>query len=605
MNRILFIIFTVIMLGLMGGAARAQQSDGGRVAIVSDVGALRQVPSTIRAVVLRQSYRTEDLAFAVMYTGSPSACPLNAGQGDGGWQIPSADGKCWIASLAGGADIRVWGASTAAPDNSEALLAAVRAASQGVGGGRVLIPASSYKIAQKANLDLTAYKNVVITCMSQSTGVQAVSNLNAPCTLRLNPAYSILLGANQQISALRIVNQNVENATSTREAISNAQNFIGTAIIANHDDIDIHDTTINGFNLAFYTDNAQRIRLDNVVGDDTNFISINRCNDTCQFSRLEAWPFTVNGQIPQKYKVAGVTSRGGKFEIAYDTRMGTPLVTGDIVVLHGLGVRQPLGRYRITVVDSSHFTLDDTIYSGGYTSGGYVELSSTRRLGTAFHFSGSNVGGEYLSGLWEYGHDTCMKIDENHGPDDAHYLWCDGDDSGGSLADGETVGIYYAGFGSGIFGGTILNKAVSVHVNSTDMLNRPFTINGVSALAASGCQASDNAKAGAAVDVDRGSILINNTTISGANLCREGYKAFRIGEAAGFVKLSNVILNGTGFHLENPSHCGSVTIDGIGQDCAPSSATAPCAPGQIQWDGAYMYVCVARNTWRRSTLSRF
>lgn len=50
----------------------------------------------------------------VLYTPSNSACSLNAGAGDGGSQVPSADGKCWIAQFTGQADLRAWGASPSA-----------------------------------------------------------------------------------------------------------------------------------------------------------------------------------------------------------------------------------------------------------------------------------------------------------------------------------------------------------------------------------------------------------------------------------------------------------------------------------------------------------
>lgn len=38
---------------------------------------------------------------------------------------------------------------------------------------------------------------------------------------------------------------------------------------------------------------------------------------------------------------------------------------------------------------------------------------------------------------------------------------------------------------------------------------------------------------------------------------------------------------------------------------APASSSAACRPGQEQTDGAYLYVCVATNKWRRTTLSDF
>lgn len=36
---------------------------------------------------------------------------------------------------------------------------------------------------------------------------------------------------------------------------------------------------------------------------------------------------------------------------------------------------------------------------------------------------------------------------------------------------------------------------------------------------------------------------------------------------------------------------------------APASASTPCSPGQQAYDANYFYVCVANNTWRRSSLS--
>jgi hypothetical protein len=41
------------------------------------------------------------------------------------------------------------------------------------------------------------------------------------------------------------------------------------------------------------------------------------------------------------------------------------------------------------------------------------------------------------------------------------------------------------------------------------------------------------------------------------------------------------------------------------QSRTPSSSSDSCAQGEIAWDGSYIYVCVATNTWMRSALSSF
>ena len=60
--------------------------------------------------VIRLGYAAAGDAPAVLYTRSNSTCSLNAGAGDGGSQVSTSDGKCWVASFSGPADARVWGA---------------------------------------------------------------------------------------------------------------------------------------------------------------------------------------------------------------------------------------------------------------------------------------------------------------------------------------------------------------------------------------------------------------------------------------------------------------------------------------------------------------
>ena len=56
----------------------------------------------------------------LFYLPSPSPCSLNAGAGDGGFQVRSADGLCWIADFPDpkGVDIRWWGQVGTADDTA-------------------------------------------------------------------------------------------------------------------------------------------------------------------------------------------------------------------------------------------------------------------------------------------------------------------------------------------------------------------------------------------------------------------------------------------------------------------------------------------------------
>jgi hypothetical protein len=38
---------------------------------------------------------------------------------------------------------------------------------------------------------------------------------------------------------------------------------------------------------------------------------------------------------------------------------------------------------------------------------------------------------------------------------------------------------------------------------------------------------------------------------------------------------------------------------------APATAASPGSPGQVAYDATHLYVCVANNTWVRTTLSTF
>lgn len=79
-------------------------------AVVSNNAALAATPSqALRAV--RMGFYTEGDVTPLFYHAGGTACSLNAGAGDGASQVPSSDGKCWLAALPSeGIDVKQFGA---------------------------------------------------------------------------------------------------------------------------------------------------------------------------------------------------------------------------------------------------------------------------------------------------------------------------------------------------------------------------------------------------------------------------------------------------------------------------------------------------------------
>lgn len=358
---------------------------------VATLAALKAWPASAGAAI-RDGYASPgDGGAGVTYFWSSSACPLNSGAGDNGWQVQAAGGGCWTASLpTSGADIRIWGAvpsTIASPspfDSSAAIVSAVRAASAGQAGGVVVIPPSYFLAAQSGDLDLRSYHGVTIKCTGGgSVGVQPTSNLTAPCTLQLNPAYTILPGPNFEMTGVRVVNENVEVATTVRAAVAAVNAFAGNGIVITQNDAYIHDVQINGFNQAIQTiapynykgahvgsKQMFQVRLDDVMGDDISFMTMGDCGDSCHVTRLDAWNFITNQAGASNYTITNVSAyTNGAVEVGVALE-GVPLVSGDMIEVYGISdTGQPKGRYTVgTIVDPTHFTLAGTTFSGSYTA---------------------------------------------------------------------------------------------------------------------------------------------------------------------------------------------------------------------------------------------
>ncbi len=94
--------------------------------------------------VWRLTYGNGNGAPPLFYQPSNSACSLNAGAGDNGSQVQSADGKCWLAQFPGQVDVREFGADPSGVADSAPACRAMFA----LGSNHVfLFPPGSYLIA--------------------------------------------------------------------------------------------------------------------------------------------------------------------------------------------------------------------------------------------------------------------------------------------------------------------------------------------------------------------------------------------------------------------------------------------------------------------------
>lgn len=113
-------------------AAPSSMDSMGIVSSVPTNAALKALPTTRQSAVVRQSFTAAGDTPPMAYYASGTACSLNAGAGDNGSQVRSADGKCWIwVPPASGVTPMAFGcAGNGAADDTACVQAAVNA-SQG------------------------------------------------------------------------------------------------------------------------------------------------------------------------------------------------------------------------------------------------------------------------------------------------------------------------------------------------------------------------------------------------------------------------------------------------------------------------------------------
>lgn len=85
-----------------------------------------------------------------LYVASGNPCRLNSGQGDGGFEVRSADGRCWLIERQESYDVRQWGMSPA--KSAAANSAALENIFADRGSRQFTIPVGVFKIACRSRL---------------------------------------------------------------------------------------------------------------------------------------------------------------------------------------------------------------------------------------------------------------------------------------------------------------------------------------------------------------------------------------------------------------------------------------------------------------------
>jgi hypothetical protein len=286
----------------------------------------------------------------------------------------------------------------------------------GKGGGLYYMPKSKGCVISSANLAVP--HNMQIVCAASGGGYWPSGNFTAYADFLVSSSYNITFGAQKGgrsgISGCLILRQGYTTVSTLRQAIQAAQAYAGAALVcaSQGTDVIIDENLIIGFATGL-SSACDRLQFVNNRGDDTTFLSITFCNDTCTVHDDEAWPFAANpygSAMSQTTNVTGATIGGGGTTLTLTfAAPGTPLVAGDTVVLANVGgiTGAASGRFSVSSATPTQIVVAGT-FSGAYMSGGTIYLSGMRRTGTGFNISTGAGGGPVMARLTDYGHDVAM-----------------------------------------------------------------------------------------------------------------------------------------------------------------------------------------------------
>jgi hypothetical protein len=451
-------------------------------------------------------------------------------------------------------------------DDTAAILSAATVVNA-LGGGVVQLCPTPSLVGTSEDLDLRPFTNVVL--QGAPGAVHLSTNLpNEPYTLLLSSAHTIDMGNHDALVGVRIARRGIATPTTLRGSIQQIAAFAGTGVsVIGFKDVLLRDVQIDGFAQginagANSTTGAtpDRLVVDHVAGDDTAFLALDSCADTCTITDVESFPFTNTGIPGEIVNVSAASSDGGLIELTLASAAPTPLVTGDTVIVGQVGgTTEANARWVITVIDSTHLTLNGSTFVHPFTSGGFVYLQGVVRTGIGLSLTGAGVGGEMVRNYTDFGHDTSLFIGPNHGPGTCVNCWLDGDSANGTFVDTVPTKIMYEGLGWNIVGAFLSSAGHSIIADSAS--SRPLNVSG-STIGTTGCIAG---AVGAGVTVETGSVQVTNSSFLGgcstSNFTLVDDGAVSVNYAADFTDSAGSIRNNTS--LQSGADCPKVQIDGL------------------------------------------
>ena len=276
---------------------------------VSNNATLAILPARLKRV-RRDGFAVPGDGGAADYTLTATACSLNSGTGDGGSQIGLGKSGAWVGcaildkATYFAASLRIWGAvDDDAADNQPALQAAIKAIAT-VGGGTLVVPATTSCFAFKSQVLLAANNVAIVGPGGQSC---------------LDPSFAeghgIVIGGQQAA--------NYSNDTIKNIRFKHSVNRKFGA------DVEVYNTTFVLLeNLSFGSPGASTYN-DTSIGIDFNAVNTTIVNPQVMGEGNSGIRVGANSALGSKYVIsAGVTVHGGNIQYQHIAALDLRHVSG-------------------------------------------------------------------------------------------------------------------------------------------------------------------------------------------------------------------------------------------------------------------------------------
>ncbi len=594
---------------------------------------LSAVSTSTTSLIIRYGYSSAGDSPPVVYVSSGSACSLNAGAGDGGSQVPSANGKCWLGQFNGYYNVKQFGAKGNAVADDTTTIQNTLTAAGAAGGGYVFVPAGIYLTA--AVLSVPSYT----TFTGVGQGGTTIRMTSAPpskafCGTTMNAVIGSACTRSVTVSKFTL-------DLATNSVITNGIQFGEYGAASTMVDGTMEDNEINGLDAhmyLYYVKFANRIKIKNnrgtgiPVGAATQDIA---CIETFGTDGSE-----VSGNYCRGVGV-GVTVKSQVSITGSDIK--NTLVHDNIIdyAMNGIIVSNASGLifnnvkvYNNIVTNSGNNALQGSFSTGGtssniqITNNQFLEASNatvridgdyTTNIGLVFTGNtitqaNASYGGVIftdINGLYfafnTIGALPYYALDISGGSNQTYY---------GNKITGSSHSAIYTRAGTAtpsniqFIGNTILNYGTGtagsgIAIDAGDnitMVRNHFMYGAASAAAyAIDAQLSTNSEISANT---LGWTTANAVFVNGTG-GRNNYNTAIFDRNA--YRVSAIFPREVGFGLSNTDILTD-DVDSSGNlrlrnSVTPASAVASCSQGQIRWDTSYVYVCIATDTWKRATLA--